>query len=251
MPVQGRRGRASINSPATSFDAAGQVQWLIDSEARLVQYQQLAQARGTRLRVSLEIDVGLHRGGLAEPAALGPLLQRIAEDPRAPRLRRLPGLRRPRRQAARLARVAPGLARQKPGALRAPSGEWGSQHFPALFAGEKAWNGAGSPTFLLHGGSSFADQRGGARLGAGQARAFRSRAARRLRAGLLHRHAGAQIAAGHRDPRPRKDQPARWRPWSAGTAPISSTAASWLASPARRRACAKTTSTAKASTRRS
>ncbi len=63
------------------YDAAGKVQWLIDTETRLLQYQALARELGVKMRVNLEIDVGLHRGGLPEPAALGPLLATIGADP--------------------------------------------------------------------------------------------------------------------------------------------------------------------------
>ena len=64
-----------------SFDAAGQLQWLVDSRERLLQYQQLARSLGVRMRVNVEIDVGLHRGGLPEPEALDALLDLVAADP--------------------------------------------------------------------------------------------------------------------------------------------------------------------------
>jgi D-serine deaminase-like pyridoxal phosphate-dependent protein len=63
------------------FDPARQLQWLIDSDARLAQYLQLAQGRGLKLRVNLEIDVGLHRGGYAGPDALVAALDTIAAHP--------------------------------------------------------------------------------------------------------------------------------------------------------------------------
>lgn len=59
------------------FDAAQQVQWLVDTPERLVQYETLAQSRGLSLRINLEIDVGFHRGGLAAPEALTPVLDRL------------------------------------------------------------------------------------------------------------------------------------------------------------------------------
>lgn len=65
----------------TPFAADNQVQWLIDSQDRLLQYQALARQLGTKMRINLEIDVGLHRGGLPEPAALGAALQVIHDDP--------------------------------------------------------------------------------------------------------------------------------------------------------------------------
>lgn len=64
-----------------AFDPGRQLQWLIDSEARLAQYLELARARGLKLRVNLEIDVGLHRGGFAEPAALAGALRTISSHP--------------------------------------------------------------------------------------------------------------------------------------------------------------------------
>jgi D-serine deaminase-like pyridoxal phosphate-dependent protein len=51
-------------------DAAGRVQWLIDTPQRLEQYASAAKARGVPLSVSFEIDVGLHRGGFADAAML-------------------------------------------------------------------------------------------------------------------------------------------------------------------------------------
>ena len=49
-------------------DAQGlsQIQWLIDSIARLMQYLELARQCRCRILVNLEIDVGLHRGGFSD-----------------------------------------------------------------------------------------------------------------------------------------------------------------------------------------
>lgn len=60
---------------AAGAQAAAQVQWLIDTPERLAQYRAAATARGIALRISFEIDVGLHRGGFAEPAALAQALR--------------------------------------------------------------------------------------------------------------------------------------------------------------------------------
>lgn len=40
-----------------------QLQWLVDSPARLAQYSALAQELGIVMRINLEVDIGLHRGG--------------------------------------------------------------------------------------------------------------------------------------------------------------------------------------------
>ncbi|KZZ40665.1 hypothetical protein A3758_08040 [Oleiphilus sp. HI0118] len=42
-----------------------QVQWLIDSHARLEQYQAIAKKHHASLRINLEINIGLHRGGFS------------------------------------------------------------------------------------------------------------------------------------------------------------------------------------------
>jgi D-serine deaminase-like pyridoxal phosphate-dependent protein len=63
------------------FDPARQMQWLVDTPERLRQYLELAQGLGTRLRINVEIDVGLHRGGVADDATLATLLALIEAQP--------------------------------------------------------------------------------------------------------------------------------------------------------------------------
>lgn len=81
MPVRAAETFYRRLDPKGSFDPSTQLQWLVDTPDRLAQYQQLARALGTRLRVNVEIDVGLHRGGLARPEQLVPMLAMIAADP--------------------------------------------------------------------------------------------------------------------------------------------------------------------------
>ena len=64
-----------------SFDPTRQLQWLIDSPLRLQEYLQLAQGLHTKLRANIEIDVGLHRGGVNDSATLGQILDVIAANP--------------------------------------------------------------------------------------------------------------------------------------------------------------------------
>lgn len=63
------------------FDAARQLQWLIDSPQRLRQYQQLAQQLGVSMLINIELDVGLHRGGVKEDSDLADMLSIIEADP--------------------------------------------------------------------------------------------------------------------------------------------------------------------------
>lgn len=63
------------------FLPARQLQWLIDSEQRLNQYAELARGLGVQMKLNIEIDVGLHRGGLQSPQELSLILDKIATDP--------------------------------------------------------------------------------------------------------------------------------------------------------------------------
>lgn len=63
------------------FDPARQLQWLLDTPQRLQQYLALAQGLGTRLRINIELDVGLHRGGISDNAVLGQMLGLIQAHP--------------------------------------------------------------------------------------------------------------------------------------------------------------------------
>ena len=80
MPINAA-ARFYRTQPNTSFQSQRQLQWLIDSHKRLRQYQRLARQLGVRMLVNVEIDVGLHRGGIPEPAALEPIFATIASDP--------------------------------------------------------------------------------------------------------------------------------------------------------------------------
>jgi D-serine deaminase-like pyridoxal phosphate-dependent protein len=65
------------NSPAP----AARPQWLADSGARLAQYAEIAKANNAPLRISLEIDVGMHRGGLPGLEALAEALDLVQAEP--------------------------------------------------------------------------------------------------------------------------------------------------------------------------
>ena len=79
MPVQA--ARQFYNELSGDFDADRQLQWLIDSRPRLDQYLQLAIDLDRRLNINLEIDVGLHRGGLTDPSQLDEIISLIQAHP--------------------------------------------------------------------------------------------------------------------------------------------------------------------------
>jgi len=134
----------------TTFNPAKQLQWLIDSDARLQQYQQLAQTLGTRIRVNIEIDVGLHRGGLSSPHELKPLLDRIAADTAHLEFAGFMGY------DAHVGKIPSILERRDASFADACSRYQGFQDVlhathPALAAQPLTFNGGGSPTLRLHG----------------------------------------------------------------------------------------------------
>lgn len=63
------------------FDPSRQLQWLIDTPAHAVQYLALAKGLGTTLNLNIELDVGLHRGGVADMATLSEILKLIEANP--------------------------------------------------------------------------------------------------------------------------------------------------------------------------
>ena len=65
----------------SGFDPSRQLQWLIDTPKRLGEYQALARSLGVNMRVNVEIDVGLHRGGVEDLEQLSAMLKTIADDP--------------------------------------------------------------------------------------------------------------------------------------------------------------------------
>jgi D-serine deaminase-like pyridoxal phosphate-dependent protein len=79
MPVHA--AEAFYKNLKGSFDPSRQLQWLISTPERLKQYAELAAGLSTKMRINIELDVGLHRGGVADNDTLGQLLALIAADP--------------------------------------------------------------------------------------------------------------------------------------------------------------------------
>ena len=77
MPVELARRVLAGNK-----DLAGRITWLIDTPARLAQYGALADEAGVTLDICLEVDIGLHRGGLPSPDALHDALADMASHPK-------------------------------------------------------------------------------------------------------------------------------------------------------------------------
>lgn len=146
-----------LGKPLPIADAANLIgaepapQWLIDTPARLRAYADAARARNARLRVNFEIDVGLHRGGFADTAAL--------------------------RAAIDIARAEPlieicGLMGYDPHVAKAPDQAGAYRNAQALYANAitcltdalgadgsaLTFNSAGSPTYKLHAATTVANE---------------------------------------------------------------------------------------------
>jgi D-serine deaminase-like pyridoxal phosphate-dependent protein len=66
---------------ARAATAQDRIEWLIDTPARLQQYRDLARAARLPLKLNIEIDVGLHRGGVESTDELARMLALIRDEP--------------------------------------------------------------------------------------------------------------------------------------------------------------------------
>ena len=131
------------------FEPSEQLQWLIDTPERLHQYQLLAKKLGVNMRINVEIDVGLHRGGLSETEELTGMLRTIQSDSKHLTFSGLMG-------------YDPHVVKL-PSLLKSEASAFGEsqeiyrkfievivEEFPSIDVGRLCLNGAGSPTLALH-----------------------------------------------------------------------------------------------------
>lgn len=134
-----------------------QVQWLVDNEDRLQNYIQLARKYNERLRINLEIDVGLHRGGFGSLEDLDLVLSIIENVPDYvelsglmgydPHLAKIPSFlkkpQRSQRQAFDFYHQCKALIQEK---------------HPKLWQEQMTFNAGGSPTLHFHQNDSPANE---------------------------------------------------------------------------------------------
>ncbi|MFI4973497.1 MAG: alanine racemase [Caulobacterales bacterium] len=139
-----------VHRHANSHAPAARPQWLADSPQRLRQYSQIARANDATMRINLEFDVGLHRGGLPDLAALAQAIDLVKAEPHMQITglmgydAHVPGAPSPE---AELARV---LGRYGE-AVKLLSKSLGDVSGLTL-------NTAGSPTYALHLGDPYANE---------------------------------------------------------------------------------------------
>jgi len=81
MPIAAAANFYRQHKTSGGFDADQQLQWLVDTPERVRQYQQLAHQLKVSMRLNIELDVGLHRGGVKDDAQLEEMLALIEADP--------------------------------------------------------------------------------------------------------------------------------------------------------------------------
>ncbi len=80
MPVKAAEKFYQLHDNDLPFKPSNQLQWLIDSKERLQQYLALAKSQNLAMQINIELDVGLHRGGLQQSAELDELLAIIHDN---------------------------------------------------------------------------------------------------------------------------------------------------------------------------
>lgn len=140
------------NHPLPDNYGGPEIQWLVDTADRLMQVIELAGQMGCRLSVSLELDVGMHRGGISSGQELGEVLKLLRSNTESIQLcgfmgydahaAKAPWPRSVNKACDRSSQIYAGLL------------ELARSDYPELE--EQPWciNGAGSPTLSLHGASS-------------------------------------------------------------------------------------------------
>ncbi|MDE0949872.1 MAG: DSD1 family PLP-dependent enzyme [Halioglobus sp.] len=62
------------------FKPERQLRWLVDTPERLAQYDVLAESLGQQMQICIELDVGLHRGGVSSDQPLITMLERMQQS---------------------------------------------------------------------------------------------------------------------------------------------------------------------------
>ena len=135
-------GQMDLNTQAN-------IQWLIDSQARLEQYLQLAQNLNLCLNINIEIDVGLHRGGVSSQEQFVAMLNLIQQHPLYLNFSGLMGYDA---HVAKLPKILkrPEKSYQQSQQIYQQFKLTLQQQFPDLWHENLCFNGGGSPTFMQH-----------------------------------------------------------------------------------------------------
>ncbi|WP_281557014.1 alanine racemase [Thalassomonas sp. RHCl1] len=157
MPVKAAQRFYQLQGENPAFNPQRQLQWLIDSEHRLSQYLALAKQLSVKMRINIELDVGLHRGGVQSLGELNKLLTQIKENGEHLIFAGFMGY------DAHVVKV-PGVLKSQQAAFEESQQFYQASinflyhNFPDLKSDRLCFNGAGSPTLALHKEKSVANE---------------------------------------------------------------------------------------------
>lgn len=130
-------------------DLIHQIQWLVDTVERVEQYLNIAQQFNLKLRLNIEIDVGLHRGGVETMSQLDEICQLIARNLSHLSLSGFMGYDAHVSKIPEIIKKAITAYTESQEIYKSYIEYLGS-NFPSLFHDKLCFNGGGSPSFDLH-----------------------------------------------------------------------------------------------------
>ena len=138
-----------LNADNSKFNPTHQIQWLVDTPKRIVEYVELSKRINQKLKINLELNVGLHRGGVGNIEQLKHCLDLLLTHSNNltfsgymgydPHVVKLPKIVRSQKKSLSLANS---YYRKCKEILK--------NEYPDLWHEGLIFNGAGSPTVLLH-----------------------------------------------------------------------------------------------------
>ena len=149
MPIHAVQGFYQNVPEQNKINDQVNIQWLIDDVERLKQYLQLAQELYLSLNLNIEIDVGLHRGGVQNQSEFIALLKLIQHNAAYLKLSGLMGYDA---HVAKLPKIlkSPDKSYQQSQQMYQQYKTILQQQFPDLWHEGLCFNGGGSPTFMQH-----------------------------------------------------------------------------------------------------
>jgi D-serine deaminase-like pyridoxal phosphate-dependent protein len=144
--------------PKLKKRAQAEIRWLVDTPAVLQEYTNFAKTEKLKLKIGIEIDIGLHRGGTGSVDDLAEMLNLFKANSGSVtysgylgyegHAAHAPGIFKSARNAA-LAEFAESMKTYQ-GFIH-----FGRQNFPDLFTGDLVFNSGGSSTYSLFGQAPF------------------------------------------------------------------------------------------------
>lgn len=156
MPINAVREFYNSLKPGIQFNPEKQIQWLVDTPARLEQYGDFAKQKNISMKINIEIDIGLHRGGITTVEELDQMLKFIKRNSRNLAFAGFMGYDVHSASALSLIgskKKAIQNAFEDSMALYRMFYNYGKQKYPEMFKGELTFNSGGSHTYMLFDGT--------------------------------------------------------------------------------------------------